>query len=43
MPDVMPVGEYRFDLIGYSVIGGAKKKFMLTQMSAEFKTINYSL
>ncbi|KAJ6644171.1 hypothetical protein Bhyg_09137, partial [Pseudolycoriella hygida] len=31
MPDVVPAGEYRVDIFGYTIISGKKNQFILTQ------------
>ncbi len=33
MPEVVPAGEYRLDIFGYTIINGKKTQFILTQCS----------
>lgn len=37
-PDILPSGEYRFDLILYSYIDGARRNLTRTQYLGELKT-----
>lgn len=33
MPEVVPAGEYRVDIFGYTIINGQRTQFILTQCS----------
>lgn len=34
MPQIVPAGEYRVDIYGYTLINGKKRNFVLTQCTA---------